>query len=323
MPDNFTFPQQFFAVSSPVQEGRLLMAGGLFPISKPRSAYQASVACFDYGEGEIIWQVDQEKSYPFKAIAQSEGVCSAILPQNFVRCPTGIYRFDVITGEKIIPDNEVSGWKIQHVDGFDQGFVFSWVRENKSFLRVVSHSNETVAEKIFPYDSQAGGKILERVFAVCEDTFITVFSLVKGKKVVYSLERWDLHADFPIWKQHVKMKHVIRNGSSIICWHGFDRPFAAEVYSIGNGKRESIFQAKLSEVVNVEPINSCSFVIQALSGVYIVSTETGNMYQMPEFGYDDFLDFGAIAVDESKKKLLVVTAGNHQRPGTRLTLLDL
>lgn len=323
MPDHFTFPEQFFAVCSPVEDGRLLMAGGLYGSTKPRSAYQSSVACFDYREGEFIWRVDQKKSYPFRNIAQSEGVCAAIIPENFVRCFTGMCRFDVNTGEKIVPDSEVSGWKIQHVDGFDKGFVFSWVCENKSFLRVVSHNNETVAEKIFPYASHAGGKILEQVFAVSEDAFITVFSLVKGNKVVYSLERWDLNAELPIWKQRIKMKHVIRHGSSIICWHGIERLFSAEVYSIENGKRESTFRAKVSNVVNVEPINSYTFVIQALSGVYIVNAESRKMHQMSELDCDVFLDFGALAIDKSKKKLLVVTAGNHLRPGTSLTVLDL
>lgn len=318
-----SFSKQFFAVSTSDREDCILLAGGLLPISKPRSAYQASLVCFDYRQGEIVWRQDWEKSHPFRKVSYSNGVCALILPQNFVRSPIGMYRFDLERGEKIEPDQEVSGWKLQDVEGTPQGFLFSWVSEQTSLLRVVSHREGVIAEKRFPYASHAGGKTIERVFSAGENAIIAFFSIAKRTRMVYSLECWNLDADKPVWKKKVTLKHIVRNEAQLICWNQSGRTFSAEVYSIETGKRLTRFKAEIPNVVNLVPIEGSSFALQAFSGIVIANTDTGAVTPLPTGTPDPFLDFGALAVDRTSRKLFVLTAGNHQRPGTQLNIFDL
>src|SRR5262245_48973005 len=111
MGPRFSFPQQFFAVSSTLPGGRVLLAGGLYALSGSRSAYRASVACYDYAAGRIVWLVEQRKSHPYRAIAHTAGVCATLIDYNFVRCPQGMFRFDLEQGEPIQPDSLVDGWR--------------------------------------------------------------------------------------------------------------------------------------------------------------------------------------------------------------------
>src|SRR5262245_16525966 len=117
-----SFSQQFFAVSSVMEGSRVLLAGGLDPLGGRRSGYRATVGCYDYAAGSVVWLHETPKSYPFRSIAQTSGVCAAMIVSNFVRCPVGLFRFDAERGEPIQPDIELPRWKLHFIDASADAF---------------------------------------------------------------------------------------------------------------------------------------------------------------------------------------------------------
>ncbi len=257
------------------------------------------------------------------AIAHTSGVCAAILPQNFVRCATGMFRFDLESGEPIQPDSEVHGWKIQFVDAFAGTFVSSWVCDNTSFVRAVNAREPTSQARSFPYHSTSGGKTIERVIATGEETFVAVFSFVKGKQVAHSVEQWSLDSTKPSWEKRTMLKHVVRNDSLLMFWECSGPKLNVEILSLDGGNVETSFRLTLPDVVSIQPIDRDSYAVMSISGVYVLNANSKKLTQLPGMSPNNFLDFGALAVDASLGKLIVVTAGNHLRPVTHLTVLDL
>lgn len=323
MKQRFSFAQQFFAVSSTIPEGRALLAGGLYPLRGSRSAYQASVACYDYAAGRVVWHFDKTKSYPFRAVAHTRGVCAAILPQNFVRCPQGMFRFDAESGAPISPDADVRGWKLEFVDATAEAFLFSWVCDDISLLRAVDARGAAFEQRTFPYRSTSGGKTIERVIAGGNETFVAVFSLVADDQVVYSIEQWSLTSASPGWEKRTSLKHVVRNGSVLMLWGCSGPNLDVEILSIESGNALTCCRLPVANVVSIQPIDADSYAVLSISGVHIIHAASKTVSQVMGIGPSDFLDFGALAVDSSLGKLIVVTAGNHQRPGTHLLVLDL
>jgi len=317
------FSQQYFAVSINVPDNRVLLAGGLHPMSGPRSAYQASVACYDYAAESIVWQFDKVKSYPFRAISHADGVCAAMLPQNFVRCSTGMLRFDLESGEPIQPDSEVCGSKIQFVDALADTFLYSWVCDGTSFVRAVRGRDALVQERSFPYQSTAAGKTIERVIMIGEGAFVAIFSLVEGKRVGYSVEKWNFDSAAPLWEKRTFSTHAVRNNSLLMFWRCTGPKLDVQLLSQTSGEVETSLQLALPDVVSIQPIDLDSYAILTISGAYIMNVASKSVAKLPGMGSSEFLDFGALAVDPALGKLIVVTAGNHQRPGTRVTVLDL
>jgi hypothetical protein len=322
MQAGFCFPQQFFAVSSVLPDHRVLLAGGLYPLGGPRSAYRASVACYDYRAAKVIWLHETPKSYPFRAIAHTHGVCGAMLDQNFVRCPTGLFRFDLETGEPVLPDCKVGGWKIQFVDATAETFLFSWVFEEISRTRMLSERDATFQERSFPYHSTSGGKNIERVIPAGKETFVAVFSLVEGRRVVYSVEQWSLDGAAPRWERRTMLRDAVRNDPVLLLWDCMGRTRTLEILSLESGQLQTSFRLPVADVVSIHPIDAHCYALLAISGVYLLNTLSQTLSPLPGMGPDAFLDFGSLAVDSASGQLIIVTAGNHQRPGTRLTVLD-
>ena len=323
MRQSYSLSQQFFAISSTIPDSRVVLAGGLDPISGPRSGFQASVACYDYAAGSVVWLVDNVESHPFRAITHANGVCAAIRPYNFDKSPMGMFRFDLESGEPIQPDSEVSGWKIQYVDAYGDTFFFSWVCDETAYIRAVGGRDGAVKERSFPYLATSEGKTIERVIATGEETFVAVFSLVDGNRVVNSIEDWSFTSAAPTWEKRTRLNHVVRNGSELLCWDCTGRKLAVEILSVETGDPRISFRRPLADVVSVVPIDANSYAILSISGVYVMDASSKTHSQVPGMGPSDFLDFGALAVDAALGKLIVATAGNFQRPGTRLIVLEL
>ena len=318
-----SFAQQFFAVSI-LPGGRLLLAGGLDPLRGQRSAFRASVACYDFAASATVWLHEQTRRHPFRAIAHADGACAAILSSNFVREPTGMFRFALATGDPLLPDAIVPGWKIEHVDAAEESFLFSWVHQETSHMRLVNARNGSFQERSFPYHSDSSGdKTLERVIAAGDETFVAHFNLVKGSRVVYSAERWSLDSAAPLWKWRTIHRQVVRNESALLLWTRAAPQQDVEILSLETGEVTASFRLKLANVVDLVPIDAQRYAVLALSGAFVLDAASRTLSQIPGMGTDDFLDFGALAVDAAQNKLIVVTAGNHQRPGTNLILLDL
>jgi hypothetical protein len=318
-----SFTQQFFAVSSTAPHTRVLLAGGLYPLSGSRSAYRASVACYDYAAGSVVWLFEQTKSYPFRAITHSGGVCVAILPQNFVNCPTGMFRFDLDSGEPILPHSEVPGVTSEFVDASAETIVFSWVCDGGSAVRAEDERGANVRERVFPYRSMSGGKTIIRSIATGMESFVAVFSLVVGKTIVYSVEAWRLDSESPRWERRTRLKNVVRNDSALMLWECLGPRLDVEILSLESGEVENSFRVALTDVVSVQPIAADVYAILSISGVYVMDAAMKTLSNVLGMGPSEFLDFGALAVDFRLGKLIVVTAGNHKRPGTHLRVLDL
>jgi hypothetical protein len=322
MGPQFSFTQQFFAVSSTLPESRVLLAGGLDPISGPRSAYRASVACYDYAAGRVVWLAEKSNWYPFRAITHTPCVCAALLPQNFTRCPQGVFRFDLESGEPISPDFEVRGWKIQFVDAVGERLVFSWVGDETSRVRAVEGRGSGIQERSFPYHSTSGGKMIERVIAVGGEKFVAVFGFVKGRRVVYSVEEWGWDSAAPRWQSQTLLRNAVRNESVVMFWGCSGSKLDVEILSLANGALETSFRLALADVVSIQPVTARSYAILSISGIYVLDAVSKSLSQVPGWENADFLDFGSVAVDAALGKVIVVTAGNFQRPGTTITVLD-
>lgn len=96
-----------------------------------------------------------------------------------------------------------------------------------------------------------------------------------------------------------------------------------EVLSIGTGERLQSLRLKLTDVVTISPLDANSLAVLALSGAYVVELAQQRLTRLDGMSPNDFLDFGSLSVEPAARKLLVATAGNHQRPGTTLFELDL
>jgi hypothetical protein len=319
-----SFTQQFFALSSVLPDNRVLLAGGLDPIVGQRSAYRASVACYDYAAHAMVWLREQTKRHPFRAVAHVDGVCAALLPSNFVREPLGLFRFDLATGDPLLPDSVVSGWKIESVDPAGESFLFSWVSQETSRLRLVKARDGSIQERSFPYHSvSSGDKTLERVVAASDGTFVAHFNLVKGSRVVYSAECWSLDSATPLWMRPTTHRQTLRNADALLLWTRGVPKQDVEILSLDTGAVIASLPLKLADVVDIVPIDAQRYALLALSGAYVLDASSQALTPIPGMGPDDFLDFGALAVDAAQSKLLVITAGNNRRPGTNLMLLDL
>ena len=190
-------------------------------------------------------------------------------------------------------------------------------------MRAVGAHGTTSKERSFPYHSTSGGKTIERVIATGDETFVAVFSLVKGKQVTHSVEHWSLDSTKPSWEKRTTLKHVVRNDSLLMFWECSGPTLNVEIRSLDGGRVETSFRLTLPDVVAIQPIYRDSYAVLSISGVYIIDADSKTLTQVPGMNSNNFLDFGALAVDPSLGKLIVVTAGNHLRPGTCLSVLDL
>ncbi len=317
------FPQQFFAVAPIIGKGRVLLAGGLHPLSGSRSGYQASIACYDYVSEHLVWQQDLPKNYPFRGVAHADGVGACLLPQNFVRSPTGMYRWDVENGEPVQPVMEVSGWKIQCLDAFAGAFFFSWVQDDASRVRVVSARESNFQDRAFPYLSNSGGKTIEGVIATGEDRCVVVFSHVVGGRIVYSIEHWSMDSTTPTWVKQTRLEQIVRNGSRLMAWRGSGSNLDVEIYSLDEGQMETSVRFAVADVAAIQPLDRDSYVVLSQGGVCIMDTNANTLVPVSARIAIDFLDFEALAVDVTLGKIVVITAGNHSRPGTCISVIDL
>lgn len=321
-----TFPHQFFAITSPIDDRYVILAGGLDPLNGQRSAFQASVACFDYLDGCIVWQNDVKKSHPFRAVACTDQVAAAVLPSNFVRCPKGLFLFDRTNGEALTANHVESGWNFGRVDTCQNRLCFSWASNLKSHLRVIAQRGGTLEEMVFPYDSTDGGKIIENVFAIDEQDYLAIFRFVASagdKHVSYSIERWSMNGNAPQWTTITRLDNAVRNGSVLLTWTSTGPQLDVEIFSIANGTRQVAFKLGLPDVVTITPIDAESYAVLAVSGAFVMDIAAKCLKQLAGMNDNDFQDLGALAVDARAGKLLVVTAGNFQRPATHLFQLDL
>ena len=318
-----SFSQQYFAVSAPLSDHRVLLAGGLHPMSGSRSAYRASLACYDYAAGDVVWLSEQTKSYPFRAVAHAGGAAAALLPQTFVRCPTGLFRFDLATGDPLPPVCELQGWKIDHVDASAGTFLVSWVHDDTSRVRTVDAHDGAFRERSFPYHSTAAEKTIERVLATGPDTFVAQFSYVKGGRVERSIESWTLEPVAPRWQRRTRLTRMARNGAVLLLWDWLGPTLDVEILALDTGELQASFRLPLAEVTSLQPLDAHTWAALSISGVYLLDTTAQTLSPLVRFGPDDFLDFGDLAADLSSSKLIYITAGNHRRPGTRVMALDL
>lgn len=319
----FHFADQFFAAAPLADEGRVLLAGGLYPLRGSRSAYRASVVCYDHLQQEVVWRYDQPKNYPFRAIAQANGVCAVLRDQNFVRCPIGLYRFDLATGESLSPACEVQGWKMEVVDSIADTFLFSWVDRETSRMCIVRASDGAFRERAFPYRSAEGGKTIERVMAADGEAVVAIFGQVLGRQVVYSAERWRPPSLAPDWETRTPFKYVVRNENRLLFWSRSQTQFDVGLMSLASGEFESSIRIPLANVEAIQPISVDTYALLAHSGVYLLDATSKTVSIVAKLSGDAFLDFGALACDAATGKLIVVTAGNHMRPGTKLLVVDL
>jgi hypothetical protein len=323
MEPHTSFTQQFFAVSPVIPSSRVVLAGGLYPLRGARSAYRASLACYDYAEGSVVWLYERAKCYPFRATTHTNGICAALLGQNFVRCPTGMFRFDLESGEPLEPPCEVQGWKIDFLDAAPEAFLFSWADRTTSFMRAVVAHGGSCEERSFPYDATSGGKTIQQVIAAGQATFVAIFGWVQGKRVVYSVEKWSMDSANPIWEQGTTLERMIRNDSLLLLWGLSGPALDIAILSLENGNVESSFRLPLAGVVSIQPIAGDSYAILSVDGAFVMDAVSQTVRPVSGMGPGDLLDFGALAVDTVMGKLIVVTAGNHQRPGTHLRVLNL
>src|SRR5690606_31136122 len=114
-----------------------------------------------------------------------------------------------------------------------------------------------------------------------------------------------------------------RNGDALLLWTRGVPTQDVEILSLGTGAVIASLPLKLADVVDIVPIDAQRYALLALSGAYVLDASSQALTPIPGMGPDDFLDFGALAVDAAQSKLLVITAGNNRRPGTNLMLLDL
>ena len=292
-------------------------------MSGSRSAYRASLACYDYAAGDVVWLFEQTKNYPFRAVAHAGGAAAALLPQTFVRCPTGLFRFDLATGDPLPPDCELQGWKIDQVDALDRTFLVSWVHDDTSRVRAVDARGGTFRERSFPYHSTSAGKTIERVLATGPDTLVAQFSYVHGRRVAHSIESWTLDSAAPRWQRRTRLTRMARNDSVLLLWHWLGPTLDVEILSLDTGELMSAFRLPLADVMSLQPLDAHTWAALSISGVHLLDTTAQTLSPLLSFGPDDFLDFGDLAADPSSGKLIVITAGNHQRPGTRVMVLDL
>jgi hypothetical protein len=273
----------------------------------------------------MVWQTDIEKSHPFHAVACTREVVGAMLPFNFVRCPKGLFQFDLASGEALPAANhEVLGWKIDHVDACQNRLSFSWVVNETSHLRVVKERDGTIHERTFPNHSMGVDKTTERVFAIDEQDHLAIFSFVKGHDVARSIERWSMDGDAPQWTAQTLSSNAVRNDSVLLMWRTSDKKLSIEVFTIDSGERLESLRLTLADVVSVAPIDAHCYALLAYSGVYIIDLrETQRLTRLPGAYHDALLDWGYLAVDARAGKLLVATTGNSQRPGTNVIRLDL
>jgi hypothetical protein len=106
-------------------------------------------------------------------------------------------------------------------------------------------------------------------------------------------------------------------------WGGLKPKLDVEILSTASGEVQTSFRLPLADVVAIQPIDGNSYAVLSITGVYVLDAASKTVSQVVALGPSDFLDFGALAVDSSLGKLIVVTTGNHARPGTHLTVLDL
>jgi hypothetical protein len=318
-----SFPQQFFAVSAALPDHRVLLAGGMHPMSGSRSAYRASLACYDYAAGDVVWLSEQTKSYPFRAVAHAGGAAAALRPENFVRCPKGLFRFDLTTGDPLPPDCELQGWKIDHVDASAGTFFVSWVHDDTSRVRAVDAHGGAFRERSFPYHSTSAGKTIERVLATSPDAFVAQFSYVKGRRIERSMESWTLESAAPRWQRRTRLTRMARNDAALLLWDWLGPTLDVEILALDTGELQASFCLPLADVMSLHPLDAHTWAALSISGVYRLDTIARTVSPFLTFGPDDFLDFGDLAIDPSSGKLIYITAGNHRRPGTRVMALDL
>jgi hypothetical protein len=190
-------------------------------------------------------------------------------------------------------------------------------------VRVIDARDGTFGERSFPYHSSSAGKTIERVIATGQETFVAVFSLVQGKRVVFSVERWKMDSVAPSWEKRTTLGHSVRNDSLLLLWESSQAELDVAILGIESGNVERFFRLPLGHVVSVQPIAGDSYAVLSLRGVFVMDAASETASQVPGMDPSDFLDFGALAVDSLAGKLIVITAGNQLRPGTQLRVLDL
>lgn len=115
----------------------LVLGGGRYPMSGPRSNYCAKL-CLISHDGSTIWDHEKPKSYPFEKVVVVGETVIASVPSNFVREPCGLWYFDLKSGDlqDVVEFPTVSGLT---------------ANDNEAFVFVTDYeAEEARIEKVFP-----------------------------------------------------------------------------------------------------------------------------------------------------------------------------
>lgn len=92
------FPYQYRCLQFGSEKRLLFLAGGIDPITGPRSAFHATATCVDFG-GSVIWEDDRPRDKPYSKLLIGNSTLLLVIQDNFSRRPTGIFVLDSTTGQ--------------------------------------------------------------------------------------------------------------------------------------------------------------------------------------------------------------------------------
>ncbi len=318
-----SFDESLTAVAK-VDGGRILLAGGVLGKGS-RSTYKATVVCYDYLDDAVVWQCDQTKRYPFTALVENDGVCAAMLPQNFTRCPTGLFRFDTKTGESLPTVED----RINSVAEGSNGFVYSFVEyppdsESTSWIRVIDVDGNEVQRMTFPLSSSQMSRKIENVIWAGVNSFLLHFCECTNK-VTHKVELWDTNSTDACWSKKVISGRVFRNDAHVVCWDSEKKKFKIELFSVETPSDHRSLKFRLPEVVAVQPIDSSNYLLATRSSLHLLNVDSSELTQVQNVDPGIFLDFVALAVDTMARKFVMAnaTAVQHaMHPRTHVTVID-
>lgn len=294
-------------------------AGGLHPMSRSRSAYCATLGCFDTN-GRTIWETTIPKCWPFTRVVANSRQVAAIIPSNFVREFCGLVIFDACTGSIVA--------KLP-VDADDlalspEGNVAIGAHRGVSVVRVVKIPEAIVIRTCeFSPEVEFASKAIKRVRDFRNEQLLITFDCQMKSAYRASHEVWPLDASQPAIRiVEKKRNECLLIEDRIITWEWNSDHGTIAFYSLQDGKQLGLVDPKRGPLETVacyskDLVIAC-FDDGQLASIHLPSGEVRPIANLsPEAGWN-----GIRPLTESNRFLLMET-GNHQAPRTDFSIWNM